>query len=131
MYEHQRVKIRNAIEQPVASANKQRRPLLVGNNPCLGESSLLLIFLVHGDHASPTGWHPPHEPKFDANKDNRISKEELQDIIRSYGKWFSGWKSKQALSRADANGDGFIDDKEMINLVEFAKKQLGVTVVAN
>ncbi|KAL3732841.1 hypothetical protein ACJRO7_022374 [Eucalyptus globulus] len=69
--------------------------------------------------------------KFDGNKDNRISKEELQDIIRSNGKWFSGWKSKRALSHADANRDGFIDDKEMINLVEFAKKQLNLTVVAN
>ncbi|KAF8030528.1 hypothetical protein BT93_E2842 [Corymbia citriodora subsp. variegata] len=68
--------------------------------------------------------------KFDANKDNKISKEELQELLRSHGKHFSGWKSKRALGHADANGDGYIDENEMINLVEFAKKQLGVTVVA-
>lgn len=68
--------------------------------------------------------------KYDADADGRISKEELQDITRITGGWFSRWRSRQAVSCADANGDGFIDDNEISNLLEFAKKQLGVTVVA-
>ncbi|KAI3439712.1 uncharacterized protein J3R85_004561 [Psidium guajava] len=68
--------------------------------------------------------------KYDADADGRISKEELQDIIRITGGWFSRWRSRQAVSCVDANGDGFIDDNEISNLLEFAKKQLGVTVVA-
>ncbi|KAI4389546.1 hypothetical protein MLD38_001761 [Melastoma candidum] len=68
--------------------------------------------------------------KFDSDRDGRISREELQDAIRFTGGLFSMWKQRRAVNAADADGNGFIDDDEMNNLVEFAQKTLGVKIVA-
>ncbi|KAL9665881.1 hypothetical protein QQ045_000202 [Rhodiola kirilowii] len=66
---------------------------------------------------------------FDADKDGRISREELQEAVHYAGKWFGGWRSRHAMSGADANGSGFIEDDEVERLVEFARKHLGKKVV--
>ncbi|KAG1342226.1 polcalcin Phl p 7 [Cocos nucifera] len=68
--------------------------------------------------------------KFDTNKDGRISREELRKAIRSVRGRFSGWKSSRGLRHADTDGDGFIEDGEIDNLVEFAQKTLGMKIVA-
>lgn len=69
--------------------------------------------------------------KFDSDRDGRISTEELSRAIRTSGGWFfSRRKGKEAVDSADVNGDGFIEEDEMEELVEFARKQLGVKVVA-
>ncbi|KAK4752775.1 hypothetical protein SAY87_021573 [Trapa incisa] len=68
--------------------------------------------------------------RFDSDKDGRISIEELSHAIRTNGRWFSRRKGKEALGSADVNGDGFITEDEVEELVEFAKKQLGLKVVA-
>ncbi|XP_072973229.1 uncharacterized protein [Typha angustifolia] len=68
--------------------------------------------------------------KFDMDKDGRISREELQRAIRSVRGRFSGWKSSRGIRQADADGDGYIDDNEIDNLVEFAQKRLGLRIVA-
>lgn len=67
---------------------------------------------------------------FDTNKDGRISRDELRRAIRSIRVRFSGWKSKRGVQYADSNGDGFIDDDEIDNLVEYAQKNLGLKIVA-
>ncbi|KAJ7942698.1 Calcium-binding EF-hand [Quillaja saponaria] len=67
--------------------------------------------------------------KFDADKDGQISKSELREAIHATGGRFGMWKSRRGIRAADANGNGFIDDGEMNNLVEFAEKHLGVRIV--
>lgn len=68
--------------------------------------------------------------KFDSDKDGRISKGELSRAIRATGCWFSRHKCKEAVGSADLNRNGFIDEDEIEELVEFAQKRLGVRVVA-
>ncbi|KAK9270052.1 hypothetical protein L1049_025625 [Liquidambar formosana] len=68
--------------------------------------------------------------KFDADKDGKISKDELREAIRATGGWFSKWKSRRGVRTADANHNGFIDDNEINNLEEFAQKQLGVRIIS-
>ncbi|OMO74837.1 Calcium-binding EF-hand [Corchorus olitorius] len=67
--------------------------------------------------------------KFDEDNDGRISKDELADAIRASGGWFARRKSKQAMQAVDANDNGFIDDNEIKNLVEFAEKHLNVRIL--
>ncbi|GJM98607.1 hypothetical protein PR202_ga15635 [Eleusine coracana subsp. coracana] len=43
---------------------------------------------------------------------------------------FTGWRSRQGISYADADGDGYIDDSEVDGLIEFAQKSLGLKIVA-
>lgn len=70
--------------------------------------------------------------KFDADKDGRISQEELGEAIRATAtgvSWFSTLKSKDGIRYADKNHDGFIQDDEIHNLKEFALKHLGIRIV--
>ncbi|EEF52425.1 conserved hypothetical protein [Ricinus communis] len=67
---------------------------------------------------------------FDTDRDGRISKEELAEAIRENGGWFARWKGKRGVKSADSNGNGFVDANEISNLVEFAKKHLGVKIVS-
>ncbi|KAK2660344.1 hypothetical protein Ddye_006877 [Dipteronia dyeriana] len=66
--------------------------------------------------------------KFDADKDGKISREELADAVRVSGGWLARLKAKQGVRTADRNGNGYIDDSEIKNLVEFAEKHLGVRI---
>lgn len=68
--------------------------------------------------------------KFDADKDGRLSRYELRDAVRANRGWFSTWKGKRALKSADANRNGFVDERELENLVAFAEKELNVRIVA-
>ncbi|KAK2398550.1 polcalcin Phl p [Trifolium repens] len=53
---------------------------------------------------------------FDTNSDGRISKGELREALRITGGLFASWKSNKVLKSVDSNHDGFIDDKEFVNL---------------
>ncbi|KAI9200453.1 hypothetical protein LWI28_008180 [Acer negundo] len=66
--------------------------------------------------------------KLDADKDGRISREELADAVRGTGGWFARFKAKRGVRSVDSNGNGFIDESEFKNLVEFAEKHLGVRI---
>ncbi|KAJ6810816.1 polcalcin Cyn d 7-like [Iris pallida] len=68
--------------------------------------------------------------RFDTDADGRISRDELRRAIRSLGGRFSGWKSRNWIRQADSDGDGYIDDGEIDNLVEYARKSLGLKIVA-
>lgn len=68
--------------------------------------------------------------KFDEDGDRRISKSELREAIRATGGWFSRWKGKRGVKSADTDGNGFIEESEIKNLMEFALKELGVRIVA-
>lgn len=67
--------------------------------------------------------------KFDKDKDGKISRDELREVVRAKGGWFSTHKSKRGLKLADTNSNGFIDDSEISNLVEFAQRELGIRIV--
>ncbi|KAG5542169.1 hypothetical protein RHGRI_021885 [Rhododendron griersonianum] len=67
--------------------------------------------------------------QFDGDADGRISRDELQEAIRSTRAWFSGWKAKRGVKAADANRDGFIDDSEITALMEFAEKNLSIKIM--
>ncbi|CAN4095388.1 unnamed protein product [Withania somnifera] len=70
--------------------------------------------------------------RFDIDKDGKISKEELREALRANGVgWFSRIiKGSKGIKDADANGNGYIDDNEFNNLVEFAQRNLGVRIVS-
>lgn len=67
--------------------------------------------------------------KFDADKDGRISQEELRVAMRTAGVWFTIFRTKDGLKSADKNHDGFIEENEIGNLQDFALKHLGVRIV--
>ncbi|KAB5526709.1 hypothetical protein DKX38_020556 [Salix brachista] len=64
---------------------------------------------------------------FDADKDGRISRKELEDAMP--GGWFTRWKGKRGVRSADSDGNGFIEESEINNLVELAQKYLGVKIL--
>ncbi|OWM70881.1 hypothetical protein CDL15_Pgr014554 [Punica granatum] len=69
--------------------------------------------------------------KFDSDRDGRISSEELSRAIRTAGHhFFSRRRGKEAVFSADANHDGFIEEDEIEELVDFAQKNLGIKIVA-
>ncbi|OWM70885.1 hypothetical protein CDL15_Pgr014558 [Punica granatum] len=68
--------------------------------------------------------------KFDSDKDGRISRKELSRAIRTTGRhWFSRRRGKEAIDAADTNHDGFIEEDEVEELVEFALKHLRIKIV--
>ncbi|KAK8596809.1 hypothetical protein V6N13_001416 [Hibiscus sabdariffa] len=67
--------------------------------------------------------------KFDDDKDGHISKEELRSVIYEIGGRFGRWKSWRGMQSADADGSGFIGEKNMTNFVDFADKYLGVRIL--
>lgn len=69
--------------------------------------------------------------RFDGDRDGRISKAELREAVRANGGWFSRWKGHRGIQMADNNNDGFVDESEMKNLVQFAEAEFGVKINAN
>ncbi|GMI91168.1 hypothetical protein HRI_002786100 [Hibiscus trionum] len=67
--------------------------------------------------------------RFDEDNDGRISKDELAAALRASGRWFASRKSKQGIRSVDVDGNGFIDDNEIKNLVQFAEQHLNVRIL--
>ncbi|KAJ4826413.1 hypothetical protein Tsubulata_048674 [Turnera subulata] len=67
--------------------------------------------------------------QFDADKDGKINRAELENAVRGAGGWFVRRKASRGLLSADSNGNGFIDDSEINSLVDFAQKHLGVRII--
>ncbi|XP_019172622.1 PREDICTED: uncharacterized protein LOC109168026 [Ipomoea nil] len=68
---------------------------------------------------------------YDADRDGRINREELQEAIHAIGGRLCWFKGRQGMKAADGNdnGNGFIDDNEMDKLVDFAQKNLNIRIV--
>jgi Ca2+-binding EF-hand superfamily protein len=64
---------------------------------------------------------------YDINNDGHLSKEELKKAFKSLSSWIPGIRANCGLHHADANGDGYISDDELNDLVKYAEK-LGFTV---
>ncbi|KAL6317688.1 hypothetical protein AAG906_030442 [Vitis piasezkii] len=59
----------------------------------------------------------------DRDRDGRLSKEELNAGFQRLGSHLPCWRAWWALHRADANGDGYIGEGELDDLVKYAFKQ--------
>ncbi|KAL9385915.1 hypothetical protein Peur_022925 [Populus x canadensis] len=84
---------------------------------------------VDGARAMTMGQFKAWMKTIDDDKDGKISKDELSDAVRGNGGWFAGWKAKRGVGSADSNGNGFVDESEIGNLVEFAQKHLGIKII--
>ncbi|CAL5043880.1 unnamed protein product [Urochloa decumbens] len=63
--------------------------------------------------------------QFDADRDGRISREELQNALRSLNVWFAWWKARGGVRAADANRDGGVaGEEEVARLFAFAQRNL-------
>ena len=65
--------------------------------------------------------------QFDADRDGRISREELQQALRSLNVWFAWWKARGGVRAADGDGDGAVavaGDDEVARLFAFAQRHL-------
>ncbi|XP_070049893.1 uncharacterized protein [Nicotiana tomentosiformis] len=60
--------------------------------------------------------------KYDKNRDGKLSKQELRLAFKEMGLHFCRWKAGKALRFADKNGDGYINEDEISELVQYASK---------
>ncbi|KAF3960840.1 hypothetical protein CMV_014478 [Castanea mollissima] len=58
--------------------------------------------------------------KYDTNNDNLLSKEELKKAFEYLGSIIPGFRANRGLHHADANKDGYINEREMDELVKYA-----------
>ena len=66
--------------------------------------------------------------RYDTNRDGRLSKDELKRAFRGMGLRFSGWRAGRALRHADANGDHYISEDELSELVKYAHSKWGFRI---
>nr|XP_023905781.1 calmodulin-like protein 3 [Quercus suber]POF19298.1 putative calcium-binding protein cml10 [Quercus suber] len=65
--------------------------------------------------------------KFDTNNDNMLSREELKKAFDYLGSLIPGFRADRGLHHADANKDGYVNEREMDELVKYAVR-VGFTV---
>ena len=58
--------------------------------------------------------------KYDTNNDNLLSREELKKAFNYLGSIIPGIRANRGLHHADANKDGFVNEREMDELVKYA-----------
>ncbi|KAL9446171.1 hypothetical protein AB3S75_013942 [Citrus x aurantiifolia] len=56
------------------------------------------------------------------DKDGQLRWNELKVALKDLGLHFSGFRAKRAVHYADVNGDGYVDDEEMNDLVKYTVK---------
>jgi calmodulin len=68
--------------------------------------------------------------QFDADGDGRISREELQQALRSLNVRFAWWKARGGVRAADADRDGGVQlgEDEVARLFAFAQSHLRVKI---
>ncbi|XAR64063.1 hypothetical protein NMG60_11024266 [Bertholletia excelsa] len=57
--------------------------------------------------------------KHDQNKDNRLSRREIQNVFIELNAHFPWWRAWRGLANCDHNGDGYVDEDEMKDLVQY------------
>ena len=67
--------------------------------------------------------------KYDTNNDNKLSREELKKAFGYLGALIPGFRADRSLHHADANKDGYVNEREMDELVKYAVR-VGFTVKA-
>ncbi|KAK2660341.1 hypothetical protein Ddye_006874 [Dipteronia dyeriana] len=67
--------------------------------------------------------------KLDADKDGKISRKELAEAVHISRGWFAKLKANREIRKVDSNGNGYVDESEFENLVEFAEKHLSVRIL--
>ncbi|OMO78955.1 hypothetical protein CCACVL1_13992 [Corchorus capsularis] len=65
--------------------------------------------------------------RFHTNGDRGLSRQEVQNAFNYLGSHFPNWRACRAFHHADANGDGYISEGEMDDLVEYVW-QCGYTI---
>lgn len=58
--------------------------------------------------------------KHDVNKDGRLSWDELKQAFKDLGVSWVTWTTDRALVKADDDEDGYISEREMAKLIDFA-----------
>ncbi|XP_007031825.2 PREDICTED: probable calcium-binding protein CML10 [Theobroma cacao] len=109
------------------SKNVDYRLVRNQNNPKSTNDSRLRIFGHKG--TSNTKLSPPFFTeaqltsvfrRFDGNRDGRLSRQELRSAFNSLGSRFPTYRAFAALHQADQNGDGYISEDEMDDLIHYA-----------
>ncbi|XP_057999027.1 uncharacterized protein LOC131177876 [Hevea brasiliensis] len=60
--------------------------------------------------------------QLDVNHDNVLSRDEIKKAFDYIGAWFPGYRARDGIRHADANGDGVVDLNELDDLVNHACK---------
>ncbi|XVF60071.1 hypothetical protein PTKIN_Ptkin08bG0013800 [Pterospermum kingtungense] len=86
--------------------------------------------MIKGSHKVKTSLSPPNFfskaqlisvfRRFDSNNDGRLSRQELKNAFSSLGSRFPSYRAFAALHQADKNGDGYISEEEMDELIRYA-----------
>ncbi|XAR64066.1 hypothetical protein NMG60_11024269 [Bertholletia excelsa] len=61
--------------------------------------------------------------KHDKNKDNCLTKDEIENAFKDLDAFFPGWRASRGLKYADSNRDGKVDEYEKENLVQYIFKR--------
>ena len=61
--------------------------------------------------------------RYDVDGDGLLSRKELKKAFKTLGATAPGWRAIRALCHADNDRDGFIGEKELANLIQYANKR--------
>lgn len=81
---------RQTIKQALQAADGEEAKVLI----------MRRVFMIHDD-----------------DRDGRLSRRELTEAFRHLGAWFPSCRASLALRHADTDGDGYISDHELNQLV--------------
>ncbi|XAR61877.1 hypothetical protein NMG60_11016420 [Bertholletia excelsa] len=87
------------------------------------------IFPTTRDKAAPPISVYEFLQRYDRDGDGRISRQELKLAFKSQGLHFADRRAKKAIRHADANGDGYISDQELNELLQYASSKWGFKAV--
>ena len=60
--------------------------------------------------------------RFDGDGDGLLSREELIKAFEHLGSRWPGWRAHRALYYADRNGDGYINETELEEVIKYAHR---------
>lgn len=60
--------------------------------------------------------------RFDVDRDGQYTRTELKDAFHSLGSRCPTWRSFRAISHADTNGDGLVNQDELVHLLNYVTR---------